>query len=147
MPTFTYRSYSYLFYNVCTFRAPQHLLQKNAPISRNVIPNFDSRRREILKFLGPHCKKKVGGFPVPNRESRCHQPNFPWPKIIKLFPGRESFVSDIPAGDGKITNLFLQCTPRKPRISITYMEKGYHVLICREKLRNSKCRRPREWSL
>jgi hypothetical protein len=27
------------------------------------------------------------------------------------------------------------------------MEKGYHVLICREKLRNSKCRRPREWSL
>ncbi len=26
-----------------------------------------------------------------------------------LFPARESFVSDTPAGDGKIVNLFLQC--------------------------------------
>ncbi len=26
--------------------------------------------------------------------------------IIKLFPARESFVSDIPARDGKIANLF-----------------------------------------
>jgi hypothetical protein len=26
-------------------------------------------------------------------------------------PARESLVSDIPAGDGKIANLFLQCTP------------------------------------
>ncbi len=26
--------------------------------------------------------------------------------IIKLFPTRESLVSDIPAGDGKIDNLF-----------------------------------------
>ncbi len=28
---------------------------------------------------------------------------------VKLFPARESLVSDIPAGDGKIANLFLQC--------------------------------------
>jgi hypothetical protein len=33
-----------------------------------------------------------------------------WPEIIKLFPARESLVSDIPAGDGKNENLFLQCT-------------------------------------
>ncbi len=31
------------------------------------------------------------------------------PGIIKLFPARESLVSDIPVGDGKIDNLFLQC--------------------------------------
>jgi hypothetical protein len=31
-----------------------------------------------------------------------------WPEIIKLFPARESLVSDIPAGEGK-NNLFLQC--------------------------------------
>jgi hypothetical protein len=31
--------------------------------------------------------------------------------IYKLFPARESLVSDIPAGDGKIANLFLQSTP------------------------------------
>jgi hypothetical protein len=29
--------------------------------------------------------------------------------ILKLFPARESLVGDIPAGDGKIANLFLQC--------------------------------------
>ncbi len=27
----------------------------------------------------------------------------------KLFPARESLVSDIPAGDGKTANLLLQC--------------------------------------
>jgi len=27
----------------------------------------------------------------------------------KLFPARESLVSDIPAGDGKLPNLYLQC--------------------------------------
>jgi hypothetical protein len=30
--------------------------------------------------------------------------------IYKLFPSRESLVSDIPAGDVKMANLFLQCT-------------------------------------
>ncbi len=30
--------------------------------------------------------------------------------IYKLFPPRESLVSDIPAGDGNIEKLFLQCT-------------------------------------
>ncbi len=29
-----------------------------------------------------------------------------WAEIIKLFPPRESLVSDIPAGDGKTANLF-----------------------------------------
>ncbi len=38
--------------------------------------------------------KKVSDFPVPSR----------------VFPARESLVSDIPAGDRKIANLFLQCT-------------------------------------
>jgi hypothetical protein len=35
-----------------------------------------------------HCKKKVGDFPVPSREV--------W----------QSLVCDIPAGEGKITNLY-----------------------------------------
>jgi hypothetical protein len=29
-----------------------------------------------------------------------------WAGIIKLFPSRESLISDIPAEDGKLTNLF-----------------------------------------
>jgi hypothetical protein len=32
--------------------------------------------------------------------------------LTKLFPARESLVSDIPAGDGKTANLFLQCVRR-----------------------------------
>ncbi len=31
------------------------------------------------------------------------------PGIIKLFPARKSLVSDIPAVDRKIYNIFLQC--------------------------------------
>ncbi len=31
-------------------------------------------------------------------------------KRLAIFPARESLVSDIPAWDGKIANLFLQCT-------------------------------------
>jgi hypothetical protein len=37
-----------------------------------------------------YTEKKVSGFPV---------------------PARESLVSDIPAGDGRTANLFLQCRP------------------------------------
>jgi hypothetical protein len=33
--------------------------------------------------------------------------------IIKLFPARESLVSGLPAGDGKIDYLFFQCTVKK----------------------------------
>jgi hypothetical protein len=35
-----------------------------------------------------------------------------WPVIIKLFPARESLVSDIPAGDGKIANFFYSAGTR-----------------------------------
>ncbi len=37
-----------------------------------------------------------------------HWPNSLRPGIIKQFPPVESWVSDIPAGDGKIDNFFLQ---------------------------------------
>jgi hypothetical protein len=33
--------------------------------------------------------------------------------IYKLFPPRESLVSDIPAGDGNIEKLFLRCRENK----------------------------------
>ncbi len=44
-------------------------------------------------------------FPVPSRDV-TNQPNSLWTGIIKLFLAWESLVSDIPAGDGKIYNLF-----------------------------------------
>ncbi len=42
---------------------------------------------KITKITNIHCKKKASDFPV-------------------LFLVRESLVSDIPTGDGKIANLF-----------------------------------------
>jgi hypothetical protein len=41
-------------------------------------------------------------------------------KLIKLFPSRQSLVSDIPAGDGNVANLFLQCSP-SPTPSTTFL--------------------------
>ncbi len=51
-----------------------------------------------------------------------------WPGIIKLFPSKESLVGHIPAGDGKIDNLFYRVdvsepTPAVPGRPVT-PEKG-----------------------
>jgi hypothetical protein len=46
--------------------------------------------------------KKVNDLSVPYRT---------WPGLIKLFPARESLVSDIPAEDGKIASLFYSVQP------------------------------------
>ncbi len=49
-----------------------------------------------------------------------HLPNSPWAGIAKLFPPRESLVSDIPAGDGNVANLFLRCCNiRKAQLNIS----------------------------
>ncbi len=37
----------------------------------------------------------------------CHLPNSPWAGII--YPPKEIFVFDIPAGDGNVADLLLQC--------------------------------------
>ncbi len=45
-----------------------------------------------------HCKKgQRFSRPMPG----CYLPNSPWMGIIKLFPYRESLVSDIPAGENR----------------------------------------------
>ncbi len=57
-------------------------------------------------FLSTHCKK---GERFSRPQPGCHWLNSLWAGIIELFPSRESLISDIPAGDGKMANLFLQC--------------------------------------
>jgi hypothetical protein len=53
-------------------------------------------------YLGnPYTLKKVKDFSVPSRDV-TYQTLPGW----ELFPARESLVSDIPAWDGKIANLF-----------------------------------------
>ncbi len=55
-----------------------------------------------------HTVKKVIDFPVPNRDVMS---------LTKLSLAgnnlKESLISDIPAGDGKIANLFLQSRGRQ----------------------------------
>ncbi len=55
----------------------------------------------VKKGIQEYTVKKISDFPVPSWDVTT-----PWPGIIELFPARDSLVSDIPAGDGKIANLF-----------------------------------------
>ncbi len=58
-----------------------------------------------------HRKKKVREFPVPSRDVTTKLSLGGNNDVItELFLPRASLVSDIPAGDGKLVNLFLWCT-------------------------------------
>ncbi len=58
-----------------------------------------------------HRKKKVREFPVPSRDVKTKLSLGGINDVItELYLPRGSLVSDIPAGDGKLVNLFLRCT-------------------------------------
>jgi hypothetical protein len=57
-----------------------------------------------------HRKKKVREFPFPRRDVTTKLSLGGNNDVItELFLPRGSLVSDIPAGDGKLVNLFLRC--------------------------------------
>ncbi len=59
-----------------------------------------------------HRKKKVRDFPVPSRDvTTKFSLGGNNDGITELFLPRGSLVSDIPAGEGKLVNLFLRCGP------------------------------------
>jgi hypothetical protein len=62
-----------------------------------------------------HCKKKVLWFSRP--QPGCHLPNSPWSGIIN--PARESLISDILPGNGKIDKLFYSVDLSKRRIEVS----------------------------
>ncbi len=58
-----------------------------------------------------HRKKKVRKFPVPSQDVTTKLSMGGNNDVItELFLPRGSLFSDIPAGDGKLVNLFLRCT-------------------------------------
>ncbi len=69
---------------------------------------MEAGRRAWVRAL--HRKKKVRGFPVPswdvNTKLSLGGNN---DVITELFLPSGSLISDIPAGDGKLVNLFLRC--------------------------------------
>jgi hypothetical protein len=57
-----------------------------------------------------HRNKKDREFPVPSRDVTTKLSLGGNNDVItELFPPRGSLVSDIPAGDGKLVNLYLRC--------------------------------------
>jgi hypothetical protein len=64
---------------------------------------------DITRYI--HLKKKVREFPVPSRDVTT-KPSLGGNNdvITELFLSRGSLVSDLPAGDGKLVNLFLRCS-------------------------------------
>jgi hypothetical protein len=74
----------------------------------NSIYNYSEIRRKACR------KKSFLIFPVPGRDVTYQTlPGCNNDIVYKLFPPRESLVSDIPAGDGNIEELFLRCGERQ----------------------------------
>jgi hypothetical protein len=68
-------------------------------------------------FLFLHRKKKVRKFPVPSRDVTTKLSLGGNNDVItELFQPRGSLVSNIPAGDGKLVNLFLRCIALCPHL-------------------------------
>jgi hypothetical protein len=67
--------------------------------------------------------------------SALHCKNSPWPVIIKLIPASERLVDEIPAGDGKIGNLFY---------SVSYYRKkaGTGLAGCIASVQSEQCDQP-----
>ncbi len=82
------------------------LLYKRSLIDSIWVSVFD-KCCVLGKQIFLYTVKKSLRFSSP--QSWCQLPNSSWPGRIKLFPARESLVSDIPAGEKKIAYLFLQC--------------------------------------
>jgi hypothetical protein len=57
----------------------------------------------MIVWLVAHCKKRFGIFPSTDGMSLT---KLPLAGNNLIFPARESLVSDIPAGNGKIDNFF-----------------------------------------
>jgi hypothetical protein len=73
-----------------------------------------TRNRKGAKYRHIHRKKKVREFPVPSRDATTKLSlGGNYDVITELFLPSGSLVSDIPAGDGKLVNLFLRCSGRK----------------------------------
>jgi hypothetical protein len=80
--------------------------------SRQPTTNYYHRQIQYNQHSTPiHRKKKVREFPVPSRDVTTKLSLGGNNDVItELFLPWGSLVSDIPAGDGKLVNLFLRCS-------------------------------------
>ncbi len=76
-------------------------------LSVSSIHKFRKHWESVGMQVQLHCKKR---FDISRPQPVFNLPNAPSSEKIKLFQAREGLVSDIPAGDWKMDNLFLQCS-------------------------------------
>ncbi len=72
-------------------------------------------------------------------QPECHLPNSLWAGISILFPPRDGLVSEIPAGDENVANLFLQCILWRPFCRM--WQKSFDSLIHFYKILGNNCER------
>jgi hypothetical protein len=76
------------------------LLHSSANTGRMLTATQEKKRLRDRRYT----VKKGSGLSRP--QPGCHLPNSPWFGIIRLFLAKERLVSDIPAVDRKIGNIF-----------------------------------------
>ncbi len=89
-------------------------------------------RVNCVLFCGDrlHRKKKVREFPVPSRDVTTKLSLGGNTDVItELFLPRGSLVSDIPAGDGKLVNLFLRCTVDKSAAMVFFCGDKFLLIL------------------
>ncbi len=79
----------------------------------NILWMFFRSYHIIIGYAGCLHRKKGRKFPVPNRDVTTKLSLGGNNDVItELFLPRGSLVSEIPAEDGKLVNLFLRCRPK-----------------------------------
>jgi hypothetical protein len=104
--------------------AQSNMVQQKSLLDQQRMYTVDASRTRLKGFTQPtgmaapcsqaaltiHHKKKVREFPVPSRDVTTKLSLGGNNDVItELFLPRGSLVSDIPAGDRKLVNLFLRC--------------------------------------
>jgi hypothetical protein len=96
----------------------------------------------ILQHRLHHVRRTVKKGQQFSRPQRCHEPNSPWPGIIKLFPARECLVSDSPARDWEMTKNFLQYTHTWGQAKTTITGNRYGVMDLTWSTQSGNCHFP-----
>ncbi len=103
------------------------------------ISHLDNRNASLHteEVYFTHCTlytvKRVSHFPIPSRD--VTDQTLSGREKTKLFPPRKSLISDIPAGDGKTANSFLQCRckasldSKAPESSDELFSRGEHYFF------------------
>ncbi len=107
-----------VFLKVCWLNTTKYLLRRHTVllIVHSFITFLEARSKFPQSFRSVYTVKK--GKRHSRSQPWCHLRNSPWAGIIKLSLPRENLISDIPAVDGNVVNLFLTGPPLECRAEL-----------------------------